>query len=58
LQGVLTAAGIDAVTSCADVAAAYAQACDMATENDRIAVFGSFFTVAAVMQSRASRAGK
>ena len=58
VQGVLAAAGIGAVTSCADVAAAYTQACDMATENDRIAVFGSFFTVGAVMQSRASRASK
>ncbi len=52
---VLAAAGIEAVTSCGDVAAAYAQACDMATENDRIAAFGSFYTVAAVMQSRAAR---
>jgi dihydrofolate synthase/folylpolyglutamate synthase len=51
----LAAAGVDAVTLCGDVAAAYAQACDMATENDRIAVFGSFYTVAAVMQSRAVR---
>jgi dihydrofolate synthase/folylpolyglutamate synthase len=55
LEQALAAAGVDAVTSCGDVAAAYAQACDMATENDRIAVFGSFYTVAAVMQSRAAR---
>jgi dihydrofolate synthase/folylpolyglutamate synthase len=55
LDGVLTAAGMEAVTPCPDVASAYAQACDMATENDRIVVFGSFYTVAAVMQSRAAR---
>ena len=51
----LAAAGIDAVTPCGDVAAAYSQACDMATENDRILAFGSFYTVAAVMQARAAR---
>ncbi|HET9405507.1 MAG TPA: bifunctional tetrahydrofolate synthase/dihydrofolate synthase [Burkholderiales bacterium] len=51
----LAVADVKAVTACADVAAAYAQACDMATENDRIAVFGSFYTVAAVMPLRASR---
>ena len=42
------------VTRCESVAAAYAQACDMATENDRILVFGSFYTVAAVMEARAA----
>ena len=52
----LAAAGVGAVTACADVAAAYAQACDMATENDRIVVFGSFYTVAVVMQLRMSPA--
>jgi len=52
----LAAAAVDAVTPCGDVAAAYTQACDMATENDRILVFGSFYTVAMVMQWRASRA--
>jgi len=55
---VLAAAGAGAVTVCPDVPAAYAQACDMAAENDRIIVFGSFHTVAAVMQQRASRDGK
>jgi dihydrofolate synthase/folylpolyglutamate synthase len=40
------------ITPCASVAAAYAQACDMAAENDRILVFGSFYTVAAVMRVR------
>lgn len=51
----LAEAGIDAVTACGDVVAAYTQACDMATENDRILVFGSFYTVARVMPLRASR---
>ena len=37
------------VESCSDVAAAYQQACLAAGENDRIIVFGSFFTVADVM---------
>jgi dihydrofolate synthase/folylpolyglutamate synthase len=48
----LGASGITAVTECGDVAAAYTQACDIAVENDRIVVFGSFHTVAAVMQFR------
>jgi len=51
----LAAAAVTAVTPCEDVAAAYTQACDIATENDRILVFGSFFTVAAVMQLRERR---
>ena len=37
------------IESCSDVAAAYRQACLAAGENDRIIVFGSFFTVADVM---------
>ncbi|OGA21982.1 MAG: bifunctional folylpolyglutamate synthase/dihydrofolate synthase [Betaproteobacteria bacterium RIFCSPLOWO2_02_FULL_67_26] len=53
---VLAGAAVGTVTPCDTVAAAYAQACDKATENDRILVFGSFYTVAAVMQLRASRA--
>ena len=52
LQQVLAEAGAGAVTACDSVAAAYTQACDIAMENDRIAVFGSFHTVAAVMQLR------
>jgi dihydrofolate synthase/folylpolyglutamate synthase len=43
------------VTRCADVASAYAHACGMATEDDKILVFGSFYTVAAVMRVRAAR---
>lgn len=46
----LAASGVGAVTQCADIAAAYSQACDIAAENDRIVAFGSFYTVAAVMQ--------
>lgn len=49
LERTLDAAEIAARTPCASVVDAYTQACDMATENDRIAVFGSFYTVAAVM---------
>jgi dihydrofolate synthase/folylpolyglutamate synthase len=49
------AASVTAATACDDVAAAYMQACDIAAENDRIVVFGSFFTVAAVMRLRESR---
>jgi dihydrofolate synthase/folylpolyglutamate synthase len=56
LDAVLAAAGIEARTRCADIAEAYAQACDMATENDRIVVFESFYTVASVMRIRARRA--
>jgi dihydrofolate synthase / folylpolyglutamate synthase len=51
----LEAASVSAATACDDVAAAYTQACDIAAENDRIVVFGSFFTVAAVMRLRESR---
>ena len=52
LAQVFAATSITAVTACDDIAAAYTQACDKATENDRIIVFGSFYTVAAVMQVR------
>ena len=55
LDATLAAAGIEARTRSSDVAAAYTQACDMAAENDRILVFGSFYTVATVMRMRASR---
>jgi len=46
------AGALECVSKHASVAAAYAQACDRATENDRIVVFGSFYTVAAVMAAR------
>lgn len=49
----LSRAGVlECVSTYADVASAYAQACDRAVENDRIVVFGSFYTVAAVMAAR------
>ncbi len=43
------------VTVCASITAAYAQACERAMENDRILVFGSFYTVAAAMQASEAR---
>ena len=49
LERALGAARIGARTPCASVTVAYTQACDLATENDRIAVFGSFHTVAEVL---------
>ena len=49
----LARAGIvDTVSRYENITAAYAQACDRAAENDRIVVFGSFYTVAAVMAAR------
>jgi dihydrofolate synthase/folylpolyglutamate synthase len=48
----LARAGVSAVFAHPTIADAYAQACDRATENDRIIVFGSFYTVAAVMAVR------
>ncbi|HEX6007347.1 MAG TPA: cyanophycin synthetase, partial [Burkholderiales bacterium] len=41
-----------AVTVCESIAQAYAQACDMAVQNDKILAFGSFYTVAAVIEAR------
>ncbi|HUP93884.1 MAG TPA: bifunctional tetrahydrofolate synthase/dihydrofolate synthase [Burkholderiales bacterium] len=43
------------VSQHATIVDAYAQACDKAAENDRILVFGSFYTVAAVMSARGLR---
>jgi dihydrofolate synthase / folylpolyglutamate synthase len=52
----LAAARVTApVTRCESMSAACAQACDLATENDKILVFGSFYTVAAMMARRARR---
>jgi dihydrofolate synthase/folylpolyglutamate synthase len=49
----MQAAGVAApITACQSIAAAYVQACDMARENDRILVFGSFYTVAAAIGVR------
>jgi len=55
LRQQLQAAGVTApVIACPSIAAAYAQACDMAKENDRILVFGSFYTVAAAIRARSA----
>lgn len=52
----LQAAGVTApVTACPDIASAYVQACDLAKENDRILIFGSFYTVAAALRARSAR---
>jgi dihydrofolate synthase/folylpolyglutamate synthase len=54
LQRRLAEAGVAAPVSVhPSVAAAYAQACEWAGENDRILVFGSFHTVAAAIAARA-----
>jgi dihydrofolate synthase/folylpolyglutamate synthase len=56
LKAELTRAGVFESGSVHDnVAAAYSQACERAGQNDRIVVFGSFNTVAAVMAVRAGR---
>jgi dihydrofolate synthase / folylpolyglutamate synthase len=47
------AAVSESIYPCENVAAAYELACGRAIENDRIVVFGSFYTVAAVMVLRA-----
>lgn len=49
IERALARAGITAFTRCTNVADAYAQACDRAVEDDRILVFGSFYTVASVV---------
>jgi dihydrofolate synthase/folylpolyglutamate synthase len=41
-----------AIRTCANVAEALSHACNEAGENDRIAAFGSFHTVAEAMQAR------
>ncbi|MGQ0749596.1 MAG: bifunctional tetrahydrofolate synthase/dihydrofolate synthase [Betaproteobacteria bacterium] len=43
------------IVVCESIADAYAQACDGATQNDRILVFGSFYTVSAAIQAREAR---
>jgi dihydrofolate synthase/folylpolyglutamate synthase len=45
---------IESVSTHDSITAAYRQACDQAAKNDRIIVFGSFYTVAAVMAARES----
>jgi dihydrofolate synthase/folylpolyglutamate synthase len=53
LAAELARAGVTApVTPFADVAAAWHAACEIAGDNDKIIVFGSFLTVAAVLHER------
>lgn len=59
IERMLRAADASAsIRRCANIADAYAQACDTAAENDRILVFGSFYTVAGVMRARARLAAR
>ena len=52
----LADAGVEVpVERFASIRDAWAAACKMATENDKIVVFGSFLTVAAVMNERQRR---
>lgn len=52
LAGVVSGAGFGGTVECLPSAAqAFARAVKLAGENDRIAVFGSFYTVAAVMRN-------
>lgn len=54
IRQALESAGVcESVHACENVEAAYRFACEQASENDRIVVFGSFYTVAAVMGLRA-----
>ena len=56
LAAALEGAGVAAsVTRCDDVASAWHSACNTAAEDDKIIVFGSFLTVAAVMRERQRR---
>lgn len=55
LQDRLMHAGIKAVHDFPDIAAAYRHACQIAGEDDRIVAFGSFHTVAEVMQDARDR---
>lgn len=56
LAAVLTSAGVQGqIKTFAGTAEALEHACNVAGENDRIAVFGSFYTVAAAMQTRGIR---
>ncbi|MDO8350256.1 MAG: bifunctional tetrahydrofolate synthase/dihydrofolate synthase [Gallionella sp.] len=56
LANVLHLAGVRGEVICfPDIAAAIVHACDVADDNDRIAIFGSFYTVAAALQARGVR---
>ena len=50
LQTILAAAGADQIVVLDTIEAAWNLACEQADENDRICVFGSFYTVAAVLR--------
>ena len=50
LHQVLAEAGVAEVEMLESVPAAWTLACEQAQENDRICVFGSFYTVAAILQ--------
>lgn len=50
LRQVLTEAGVAQLKILDSVPAAWTLACEQAQENDRICVFGSFYTVAAILQ--------
>jgi len=52
LEELARAGVLECVSAYGSVADAYHQACDKAAQNDRIVVFGSFHTVAAVMAAR------
>lgn len=53
LKGVLIEEGLAERTKTAEsVTAGFAEACRMATENDRILVFGSFYTVADILHNK------
>jgi dihydrofolate synthase/folylpolyglutamate synthase len=49
------ACAFENVSAFDSIAAAYVEACERAAPDDRIAVFGSFYTVAAVMALRDAR---
>jgi dihydrofolate synthase/folylpolyglutamate synthase len=53
MREALARAGVNAgVSTCGSVVDAYTHACGSASQNDRIVVFGSFHTVAAIMAAR------
>lgn len=59
LRGALAAEGVTApVEEHRSVAEAYVQACERAGVDDKIVVFGSFYTVAGVMAARAGRSNR
>lgn len=50
LRAILESSGATRIQLCDSVERAWNLACEQATENDRICVFGSFYTVAAVLR--------